>query len=145
MPTFRVVNPDSWGCSQGDRVGARGDEQVGAAQVASVVGTRNGHGLTQLAGAVSKSFAAAPQVSHLLLAADGVYSADEDALARSLRTRDSVEVPPHAVDQVDVGVAGRAEHDLVAFGAPAGGVCRIVCFPQVAFGFGNATDEDAPA
>ena len=74
-----------------------------------------------------------------------MYSADEDALARSLRTRDSVEVPPHAVDQIDVGVAGRAEHNLVAFGAAAGGVCRVVCFPQVAFGFGNATDEDAPA
>lgn len=51
---------------------------------------------------------------------------------------DDVEHVVHAVDEIDIGVAGGAEHDFRAIGAAFGGVAGEVVRTDVGFSFHDA-------
>ena len=59
----------------------------------------------------------------------------------ALRLGDHVEAVVHAVDQVHVGAAGRAEEHLGARGAPLGGVAGQVVLTDIGLGLDDAPDR----
>ena len=65
------------------------------------------------------------------------------ASADALGQADEVDTEVHAVGEVDVGVAGRPEHDRVAPGRPAVGVRRGVGAARVGLGLGQPDRDQA--
>lgn len=63
---------------------------------------------------------------HLSDTFEGFGGADEDGGADAVVLGSDVEHPMHSVGEIDVGEAGRAEHDLVARGGAAEGVAAGV-------------------
>jgi hypothetical protein len=51
-----------------------------------------------------------------------------------------VEAVPHAIDKVDIGMAGRTEHNLVASGAASGGMGGEILRPLVGLGLDDLPD-----
>ena len=66
---------------------------------------------------------------------DGGDGADEDAAGSAVGLGDEVEAFVHAVDEIDVGTAGRAVDDAGAGGDAAGGVGGFVVHSEVGFHF----------
>lgn len=80
-------------------------------------------------------------------AGDAFDGADEDAAGGAVGFGDEIEALVDAVDEIDVGAAGRAEDDLGAGGDAAGGVGGFVIEAEVGFGFDDgggvgAADEE---
>ena len=76
-------------------------------------------------------------------AGDAGNAADEDAAGGAVGLGDEVETFVHAVDEVDVGPAGRAVDDLCAGGDAAGGVGGFVVRAEVGFDFDDGGGEGA--
>ena len=51
----------------------------------------------------------------------------------------------NAVNEINIGVAGRAKHDLGAFGQTFRGVCSKVMFAEIRFDLDNFPDPRAAA
>lgn len=68
-------------------------------------------------------------------ATDANDAADKDAAGRTVGLGGDVEAIVHAVDQIDIGVAGRAVDDFGAGSDAAGGVGGFVGKPEIGFDF----------
>ena len=73
---------------------------------------------------------------------------DQDAAGHAYRLTCDIDAVVHAVNEVDVGMAGRSEHDAISFGDAAEAVgCWIGCFSdmraEVSFDFDDAAGEPA--
>ena len=79
-----------------------------------------------------------------VLAVDDLAGPDEHRAGHPDRSADDVGAPVHAVDEVDVQEAGRAEHDRVALGRPTERVRSRVIGALVGLDLGQAHgDVDA--
>jgi len=93
-------------------------DPVGA-QIRAVQGPVNGQGCAQFARPIGQLTvgAAGAVAAHPFQTLQGFQRSDEDSGGEAFLFRDDVEAVVHAVDKVDVGVAGWAVHDLGARGA----------------------------
>ena len=83
----------------------------------------------------------AAEVGHCLDAVDGGDGADEDSASLAGEMGGCVEAVVHAVDEVDVGVAGWAEEGEVVGGEAAEGVGGGVGEAEVGLDLGDAAGE----
>ena len=101
----------------------------------------------QLAGAVSELTPRGVNPSpacHQLEARYGFYGSDEDGMGLADLPCDDIEVVVHAVDEENIGVSRRPEHDLRARRAPAIPAVRCSVFgTSVRFCFDDAADRHA--
>ena len=117
-----------------------------------MVGAGDGEGLAEFAWAAGEFCAGdvgceLAVEGHFRQAEQGFERADEDGAGHAFRLAGDVDAVVHAVDEVDVGVAGFAEHDGVAGrdaakavgGRVGDGAVRAV----VGFDFDDATGEPA--
>src|SRR5271157_2115072 len=72
--------------------------------------------------------------------ADRFEGAEENGGGVVARAGHDVQAVVHAIDQVDIGMTGRAEHDLGAPGAAAGRVGSEVVRAQIRFGLDDPPD-----
>src|SRR5581483_5424583 len=82
-------------------------------------------------------------VSALVDAVTRLQRAYQDRPGNAIAVGDDVEAVVHAVDQVDVGAAGRPEHDRRAGSAPARGVRGEIVRADVRFDLHDAAVEAA--
>src|SRR5258708_173372 len=78
---------------------------------------------------------------HGLQAFDGIERAKEDASGFAIGEAGEVEAVVHAIDEVDVGEAGRAEEHCVAWGPANEGVSGRIVGAHVGFDLRDAPDE----
>ncbi len=83
----------------------------------------------------------AAQGGHGFDSADGFEGAEENASGMAGRLATDVGAVVISVDEIDVGVAGRAEEDGVAKGLSVVGVGAGIDGSQVGFGFDDASGE----
>lgn len=74
---------------------------------------------------------------------DAGDAADEDAAGGAVGLGDEIETVVDAVDEIDVGAAGRAVDDAGAGGDAAGGVGGFVVEAEVGFDFDDGCGEGA--
>jgi len=86
--------------------------------------------------------------SHGFLAQDGLQCADEDAAGHAFRFAGDVDAVVHAIDEVDVRMTGRPEHDPISLGNAAkavgcgvGGVGDVR--PEISFHLNDAPGQPA--
>jgi hypothetical protein len=79
--------------------------------------------------------------SHFFYTVNGFEGAEENASAFTFRIAGDVQAVVTAVDEINVGVAGRAEEDGVAGGFSGGGVGGEVVFCEIGFDFDDAGGE----
>ena len=84
----------------------------------------------------AREFARAGKISLPLIERFG--RADEHGLCFASFTRDNIEHVVHPVDEVDVRMTSRAEHDLGPFCPAFGGVGSKVIGAEICFGFYDA-------
>ena len=82
---------------------------------------------------------------HFFQAGERFEGAEEDAAGDAVGFAGDVEAVVSSVDEVDIGVAGRAEENGVAEGASGGGVGGGVVFAEVGFDFDDAGGAAAAA
>ena len=119
---------------------------TGAGYVKIVFGQGDAHGLAEAAGAGAEELWVcggweAPEAGHRFEAGYGLEGADEDAAGLAFGLAGEVEAVVHAVDEVDVGEAGRPEEDCVARGFADEAVGGGVGEAEVGFDFGDAAGE----
>ena len=113
-----------------------------AGDVDAVVGSCDRQRQRQFAGAVGQVFGLSRRrapLPHQLDSCNRFQRANQHAARRAFGLGHQVEALVHAVDEVDVGVAGRAEDHAGAIGQAARGMRRQVVPAQVGFGL----DDDA--
>ena len=101
------------------------DRERTAGEVGAVVAAGDGEGEGEFAGTVGEVTGAArgrSAAAHEGEAGEGFQATDENASGRAVGFGNDVQALVHAVDQVDVGVAGRSIEDARARGEAAGGV-----------------------
>jgi hypothetical protein len=81
------------------------------------------------------------EAGHGVEACDGLEGADEDAAGLAVWEAGEIQTEVHAVDEVDVGEAGRSEEDGVACGLTGEGVGGGVVEAEVGFDFEDAAGE----
>lgn len=107
-------------------------------EIQSVLGgfhTKGGADLCRTAEQVGITFGEGSVGAHFLEGFEGLSGADEDGGADSGRLGGDVEHPMHAVREVDVGMSGRAEHDLVARGGASVGMASGIVDSSIGLGF----------
>ncbi len=115
----------------------------GAGYVEAVFGQGDTEGLAETAGSGAEEIwfgggGEAAEAGHGFEAGDGLEGADEDSSGLAVGLAGEVEAVVHAVDEVDVGEAGRAEEYRVARGLADEGVGGWVGEAEVGFDFGDA-------
>ena len=121
------------------------NHQRAARDVDSVVPPANTHREGQLAGAGSEIFHASRRgasPAHFIDASHRFQRTNEYASGLALRLSHEVQALVHSVNEVDVGVAGRAEKHLRPIGNAAPGVGRAVVHAEVGFGLYNPAGYD---
>src|SRR5580658_3300634 len=78
---------------------------------------------------------------HLFNAAQRLDCAEQHASSLSVALARHIQAVMIAIDEVNVGVAGRAEQDGSAGGVAGGGVGGGIVFPEVSFDFDDASSE----
>ena len=133
--------------ARGEAVLGEGESGAGEGKVEAVVsGAGDGHGLAEASGAggeqartgIGRKVAAA---GHGGESGDGFEGADEDAAGFAVRLAGDIEAVIHAIDEVNVGMAGRAEEDSIAGGFSGEGVGGRVVGAEVGFDFDDAADR----
>ncbi len=117
------------------RVAVVEDAEYAFGEVGSVEGAGDAEGAGEFAGAVGGG-----QGGRW---GEGFEGSDEDAARGAVRFADDVETFIHAVDEVDVGVAGWAEDDAGSVGDAGCAVRGEVAFAEVGFDFDDASAERA--
>src|ERR1035438_6684385 len=112
---------DLWRC---------GDVEILAQQVVSVEALVNLHGSAEQAGALGAAF----DILHRL------NGAQQDGGGMTFPFRDHVHAVVHAIDQVNIGMARRPEHDFGPLRPPARGVRRKVMRAEVGLHFHDAAN-----
>ena len=92
----------------------------------------------EIAGAAEVNFAGS---GHCVDAGERLEGAKEDAAGFAVWLAGDVEAIVIAVDEVDIGVARRAEKNGGAGGVASGGVSSEVVFSEIGFDFDNASRE----
>lgn len=128
---------DSFGDLDFPRAGGVEDVEGAAGEVLVVVRPGDSQGLGEFGGAGCEVGAVAP-FAHEVLAGEGLEGADEDAAGGAVGFSDDVEALVHAVDEIDVSVAGRAEDGLRSCGEAGGGMSREIVLAEVSFHFDDA-------
>ena len=84
-----------------------------------------------------------PPAAHRGDSGQRLQRADQNAAGHALRFGDEVQTFVHAVDEVDVGVAGRAEDNARAIGWAAPGVRGAIADAQIRFHFHDSSGRAA--
>jgi len=118
----------------------------GAGYVEAVLGEGDCHGLAEAAGTGAEQLWVcggweAAEARHGLEPFDGLEGADEHAAGLAGWLAGEVQAVVHAVDEIDVGEAGRTEEDGVAGGFADEGVGGWVVEAEVGFDFRDAAGE----
>ena len=79
--------------------------------------------------------------AHLIEPFNRLDRANEDAAGSPLRLRDEVEAMMDAVDEIDVGVAGRPKDDLGPRRQPGVAVSRLIVAAEVSFTLDDAASD----
>ena len=120
--------------------------RFGAGDVEAIFGEGDAQGLAEAAGAGAEEvwFGGgweAAEERHGCEPFDGLEGADEHAAGLAGRLAGEVKAVVHAVDEIDVGEAGRTEEDGVAGGFADEGVGGWVVEAEVGFDFRDASGE----
>lgn len=83
--------------------------------------------------------------SHDLQSAERFKGAKEYATGNAIGLTGDVQALMHAVDEVDIRMAGRAEEYGVTRGSACGGVGSGVVLPEISLGFDNAAYKRSAA
>ncbi len=116
------------------------DGRVSVAEVGGIVGTVNIERDTNFAGAAGEGgvFFDGAIGAHPIRIDCGFDGSNENSFAAALRLADSVEAVIETVDEINVSVAGRAEHGAIAIRLTDESVTSgIVC--DVRFGFDDGS------
>jgi hypothetical protein len=87
------------------------------------------------------SYGVASSFGHPVNAGERFEGADQDASGLAFGFAGDIEAVVIAIDEIDIGVTGRAEEDGVAGGASDGGVGRGVVCAEISFHFDDAARE----
>jgi hypothetical protein len=142
-PVGAVGDADAWGCLHFDwRLGARAahleraGDQIGAVELAS-----DAHGERQFAGPrrqVLNAMGGGPPAAHGGESRERLQRANQDASGLALGLAHEIQTFIHAVDEVDVGMAGRTENHARAIGEAAPGMGSAIIGPKIRFHLDNA-------
>ena len=129
---LRIIHADARALDDGQFFGGfqGGDKKIVAQQIMTVELFVYFHRATEQAGAAGP----ASQVFHRF------HRAQQDGGSMALAFRHDIHAEIHAVNEINVGMSGRAEHDLRPRGPSPGGMRREIVLAQVSLDFHNFSD-----